>query len=404
MPDSDAFPRARPGGAGAAVPLLFAGVLSAWVYGGGWTAPGGAAQPAPALPAPVSAPVLPAGAPVDGDGARSRAALAARRSGAVPARALVSRGGARWDARYDAAGFAAYSRSLDGTYTGVGLSLAHDADGALRVTRVSHGGPAARAGLTPGTRLVRVAGHRVAGLPVTEVVALLRGGPGAAPGSAVTLRTGAGGGAEARTVRLRRAALVTRQVTVRPLAPGTVRIRVAAFTKGTGARLRETVAALPPGTGVVLDLRGNPGGLLTEAADAAGAFLDGGLVATYEDHGTQRSLYAHPAAPGAARTGGPLVALVDGGTMSAAEVLTGALQDRGRAVVVGGRTFGKGTVQRPSRLPDGGVAELTVGHWSTPSGRGADGTGLAPDVAVRGDAAAAERRARTVLGGLGHPS
>ncbi len=91
--------------------------------------------------------------------------------------------------------------------------------------------------------------------------------------------------------------------------------------------------------------------------------------------------------------------LVDGGTMSAAELLTGALQDRGRAVVVGSRTFGKGSVQMPSELPDGSVAELTVGHYRTPSGRAVDGGGITPDVMRRRP----ERRsrARTVLSGLG---
>jgi carboxyl-terminal processing protease len=93
-----------------------------------------------------------------------------------------------------------------------------------------------------------------------------------------------------------------------------------------------------------------------------------------------------------------VVALIDGGTMSAAELLTGALKDRGRAVTVGSRTFGKGAVQMPSTLPDGSVAELTVGHYRTPAGHGVDGRGITPDLAV---SERAEERARTVLSGLG---
>ncbi|CAM5280906.1 PDZ domain-containing protein [Streptomyces tanashiensis] len=92
------------------------------------------------------------------------------------------------------------------------------------------------------------------------------------------------------------------------------------------------------------------------------------------------------------------MALVDGGTMSAAELLTGALQDRGRAVTVGSRTFGKGSVQMPSALPDGSVAELTVGHYRTPAGHAVDGRGITPDLAA---GEKAEERARTVLSGLG---
>jgi carboxyl-terminal processing protease len=93
------------------------------------------------------------------------------------------------------------------------------------------------------------------------------------------------------------------------------------------------------------------------------------------------------------------VVLVDGGTMSAAELLTGALQDRGRAVVVGSRTFGKGSVQMPRKLPDGSVAEMTVGHYVTPSGRSLDGVGITPDLSITAPREAAGR-ARTVLSGL----
>ncbi|MFE9253051.1 S41 family peptidase [Streptomyces sp. NPDC007088] len=386
MPDSDAFPRSRStrsGGRGAALPLLFAGVLAAGVCGG-WP------------------PQTAVAGPPDPEAAAARPARPAPPTGSLEGRgtdpAPVSRGGARWDAVYDPAGWSAYRRSLEGAYTGVGLSVAHDAGGALRVRRLRGGGPADRAGLRAGDRLLAVAGRTTAGRPVTEVVALLRGGPGASPGSPVTVRVARAG--REHTVRLRRATVTTPPVTVHPLGAEAVRIKVSAFTKGSGARLREAVAEVPHGTGIALDLRGNPGGLVTEAADAAGAFLDGGLVATYEAHGAQRALYADrpdPGEPGPdARR--PVVALVDAGTMSAAELLTGALQDRGRAVVVGERTFGKGSVQQPEPLPDGGAAERTVGHWRTPAGRDVDGTGLVPDVP------GGDEQARTVLSGLGHPS
>jgi carboxyl-terminal processing protease len=146
----------------------------------------------------------------------------------------------------------------------------------------------------------------------------------------------------------------------------------------------------------VLDLRGNSGGLVEEAVAAASVFLDGGPVASYQARGERRELTA--ARGGDTRT--PLVVLVDGGTMSAAELLAGALQDRCRAVVVGGRTFGKGTVQQPSRLADGSVLELTVGHYYTPSGRSPDGTGLTPDVPAA-DTDDPPALARRVLAGLG---
>ncbi|MFD9129699.1 S41 family peptidase [Kitasatospora sp. NPDC059571] len=144
------------------------------------------------------------------------------------------------------------------------------------------------------------------------------------------------------------------------------------------------------------DLRGNAGGLVEEAVATASAFLDGGPVASYESRGSRRELTAARGGD----TAVPLVVMVDGGTMSAAELLAGALQDRCRAVLVGSRTFGKGTVQQPSRLADGGVLELTVGRYYTPDGRSPDGTGLQPDVAAA-DPAAADGLALRVLSGLG---
>lgn len=187
---------------------------------------------------------------------------------------------------------------------------------------------------------------------------------------------------------------VPEPVTVRSLASGVTVVQVSAFTKGSGERVGAAVREAPKESGIVLDLRGNPGGLVAEAVTAASAFLDGGLVATYDVAGEQRALHAEPGGD----TTRPLVALVDAGTMSAAELLTGALQDRGRAVVVGSRTFGKGSVQMPTELPDGSVAELTVGHYRTPSGRGVDGHGITPDLEAGGQAL---ERAETVVGGLG---
>ncbi|MGY5103586.1 S41 family peptidase, partial [Streptomyces sp. 900105245] len=189
----------------------------------------------------------------------------------------------------------------------------------------------------------------------------------------------------------------TDSVTERRLPGGVTVVRIAAFTKGAAGAVRAALRDAPADAGVVLDLRGNSGGLVTEAVDTASAFLDGGLVATYDVDGAQRALHADAGGD----TDRPLVALVDGGTMSAAELLTGALQDRGRAVVIGSRTFGKGSVQMPTNLPDGSVAELTVGHYRTPSGRSVDGRGITPDLEAGPEAL---RRAETVLTGLGDPS
>ncbi len=283
----------------------------------------------------------------------------------------------------------------------MGLWLRQAPDGRALVSRVRPGSPAAAAGLRPGDELRAVDGVASRGSPVTEVVARLRGdaGPaaeGAAPGagSGVTLELGRG--ARQWTETLRRARMRDQNViTDRPDGPdGPTRIKVGAFTSGTGEEIRRAVRTASPRGGVLLDLRGNTGGLVDEAVTAASAFLDGGLVATYDVRGSQRALYAK----GGGNPDIPVAVLVDGGTMSAGELLAGALQDRGRAVVVGTPTFGKGSVQLPSAQPDGSVAELTVGRYRMPSGREVDEHGITPDLIAEDDAPA---RARTVLSGLG---
>ncbi|MEV6959623.1 S41 family peptidase [Streptomyces sp. NPDC051207] len=386
MSGRDLFCQPRRRRRGAALTLVFTSVLVAGAATGSLPGPGREPRPDTARPA----------APAAHHGDVTRAAEEAMADGKSPveaARRAVSRSGDRWAAVYSEGEYEEFEETLDGQYTGVGLWARLERDGRIEVTKVKPGSPAADAGLRAGDRLRSVDGHRVDGRPVTEVVSLLRGdATDAVAGS--TVRLGLERGTRAWTETLRRARLTTDSVSVRRLPGGVTVIKVAAFTKGAGAQVRTAVRRAPAGTGVVLDLRGNSGGLVTEAVTAASAFLDGGLVATYDVDGAQRALHADPGGD----TARPLVALVDGGTMSAAELLTGALQDRGRAVVVGSRTFGKGSVQMPRRLPDGSVAELTVGHYRTPSGRGVDGRGITPDLEADRQALA---RAATVLGGLG---
>ncbi|MFB7155002.1 S41 family peptidase, partial [Streptomyces virginiae] len=315
-------------------------------------------------------------------------AVAEGKSGKKAAQEVVSRSGDRWGTVYDQGEYAAFAEGLDGHWTGVGVWAGRSHDGLIKLDEVQPGSPAARAGLRAGDRLLSVDGHAVTGLAVADVVALLRG----TAGTPVVLNLSRDGADLTETVLRQR--LRTEPVTVRQLAGDVTVIKVTSFTRGSGERVRAAVRAAPPGGGVMLDLRGNRGGLVDEAVSTASAFLDGGLVATYDVRGEQRVLNA---APGGDTTR-PLVALVDGGTMSAAELVTGALQDRGRALAVGSRTFGKGSVQMPTELPDGSVAELTVGTYRTPAGRSLDGGGITPDVPA-GDRV--EDRAVTVLGGLG---
>ncbi|MFF9811856.1 S41 family peptidase [Streptomyces sp. NPDC014006] len=387
MSGRDLFCQPRRIGRGATLALVFASVLVA----------GAATGSLPGTDRVTTAEtVRTAGGPGGRHEEVARAAAEAMADGKSPTEAAeraVSRSGDRWGAVYSQGEYEEFQEALDGRYTGVGLWARRERGGRIEVTKVSAGSPAAEAGICAGDRLRSIDGHAVDGRPVTDVVSLLRGDATDA-GAGTPVRLGLERGTRAWTLTLRRARLSTNSVTVRTLPGGITVIRIASFTKGVGDKVRAAVRRAPADAGIVLDLRGNSGGLVTEAVDTASVFLDGGLVATYDVDGAPRVLHAAPGGD----TARPLVTVVDGGTMSAAELLTGALKDRGRAVVVGSRTFGKGSVQMPSRLPDGSVAELTVGHYRTPSGRGVDGAGITPDLEADGEAL---RRARTVLSGLG---
>lgn len=328
--------------------------------------------------------------------------IAARAAHAVP-RAELERAavegmlralGDRWASYYRPDEFSAFQAILDGRTSGVGVWVRRDRDGRVRVVSVQPGSPAAAAGLRTRDEVVAVGDRSVAHRSVGDVVTALRG----SPGSAVVVRIRRAG--VPHTVRLWRADLRTSDVTADTLPSGVLRIRVAAFTHDVGRRVRQVAAERRAhhARGIILDMRDNPGGLLDEAVGTASAFLPGGPVVSYERRGAPRRLDAI----GSGDTITPLVVLVNGSTASAAEVVAGALQDRRRAVVVGARTFGKGSVQEPARLPDGSALELTVGRYRTPGGRLLDGVGVEPDVEVSPSSPpqVAERRALEVLAGL----
>jgi carboxyl-terminal processing protease len=306
---------------------------------------------------------------------------------AAAIKAMLTAAGDQWGS-WGAAG------STDGSYAGVGLWL-RKSGAQLVVSHVAASSPARAAGVRVGDELRAVDAVTTKGLEPSDVASSLRGKTGTVV-SLVLLR-----GSAVRTLTLTRAQLPALEVTTSTVSTGVVRIVVPAFSRGTGRQVREAVeqAGKDHATGIVLDLRGDPGGLLSEAVETAAAFLDGGHVVTYTRRDEAPQILD---AAGTGDTRTPLVVLVDGGTASAAEVVTGALQDRGRAVVVGARTFGKGSVQEPHLLADGSALDITVARYSLPSGRSVEGVGIEPDIDVgsstTGDTALV--RAREVLVGL----
>jgi carboxyl-terminal processing protease len=304
--------------------------------------------------------------------------------------------GDKWSNYYQPGDYASFQDSLEGRYSGVGLWL-RPGDGGVDVGSVAPGSPAATSGAQPGDRVVSVDGVVVPAdgiAAVSDAAARLRGRPGTTV-NLVVARAGA-----SRTLTMVRRDFGTEDVTLTRLRGGVTIVKVAAFSRGVGREVRQGLAADPSAhaRGVVLDLRDDPGGLLDEAVETASDFLDGGPVVSYERRG-QPAQTLSALTPGDTAT--PLVVLVDRGTASAAEIVAAALQDRSRAVVVGSRTFGKGSVQEPTKLSDGSAIELTVGRYLTPSGRSLDGVGIDPDVLVPdGQPAVAEQRALDVLSGL----
>jgi carboxyl-terminal processing protease len=306
---------------------------------------------------------------------------------------MLSQLGDRWSSYYGASQFSSFEDALDGHYSGVGLWLRRASVDGIVVGSVQAGSPAAKAGLRAEDVLVRVGHHDVRHADVAAVAEMLRG-PEHTRVALLVRRHGV-----VRDLVLRRTTFTTDDVVVEHLRGDISRVRITAFTRGVGRQVRQALHSDRHSGGVILDLRDNPGGLLSEAVEVASAFLDGGPVVSYQRRGLPlRTLDAFPG--GDVTT--PLVVLVDSSSASAAEVVAAALQERNRAVVVGSRTFGKGSVQEPSRLSDGSAIELTVGHYLTPDGRSIDGVGVEPDVLVppAEPPQVAERRAIEVLAGL----
>jgi len=272
-----------------------------------------------------------------------------------------------------------------GQLVGIGVEVQMKG-GQLVIVAPLDGSPAQQAGLRPGDVIVAVNGTNVAAQPIDQVSQQIQG----QAGTQLTLSILTPAIGQTRSVTLTRARITLDNVTWRTL-PGTsiAHLRVAAFSQGVGGQVRTALEEIQ-GAGmraIVLDLRDNPGGLLDEAVSVASQFLSGGNVLLEKN--AQGQTTAVPVQPGGVATSIPMVVLVNGGTASAAEIVTGALQDAHRATVIGETTFGTGTVLNQFSLSDGSALLLATEEWLTPSGRVIWHQGLAPDqmVALAPDAA-----------------
>jgi carboxyl-terminal processing protease len=303
----------------------------------------------------------------------------------------------RFSAYLDPASFRRLQESQEGRFSGIGTEVSQDPRG-LRVVRVYRGSPAARAGIRPGDVIVAAEGRSLAGRPASFSSALIRG----RPGTTVTLGIVSRG--RRRDLRLKRARVSIpvvesglRTVEGRKLAI----VVLASFTQGVHGDVRAAVERQrrAGARGVLLDLRGNGGGLLEEGVLVASVFISKGPIVITD--GRSRPRRVLKARGGAIPGNVPVVVLVDRHTASAAEIVAGALQDRGRGKIVGTRTFGKGVFQQVTELPNGGGLDITTGQYFTPRGRNLGqggvnpGSGIPPDVSVRD--AAGEQGLRVAL-------
>jgi carboxyl-terminal processing protease len=274
-----------------------------------------------------------------------------------------------------------FESATSGRFSGVGLTVTGVGRG-LRVASVLPRTPAQRARIKEGDLITAVDGRSLAGVPANVATARIKG----PPGTPVELRVVSGSGGGARNVKLKRASVAV------PVAVGEIKragtskvayVRYATFSEGAHGELAATIERLDRqgAQGLVLDLRGNGGGLLNEGVLIASTFVEDGLVVSTK--GRSRPEVKYDAKGDAIDKKLPVVVLVDGGSASASEIVTGALRDRKRATVVGTKTFGKGVFQEVENLPNGGSLDLTVGSYYLPSGENIGGKGILPQVKAK---------------------
>ncbi|HEV2539986.1 MAG TPA: S41 family peptidase [Frateuria sp.] len=280
----------------------------------------------------------------------------------------------------DKQGLEQLSEDTTGQYSGLGIEVL-EVDGTLRIVSPIDDTPAARAGIKPGDTIVKIDGKAVDPDNVDDMFKLLRG----KPGSKITLTILHEKSDKPVDMHLVREQISVTSVKLRELEPGYVYIRISEFQEDTAGDLEKKFAdyAAKHGQpkGAVLDLRSNPGGLLTTAVAVSDDFLDSGTIVTTRGRLADANL-KFAAHPGDLLKGAPIVLLVDNGTASAAEIVSGALKDNHRALIVGRRTFGKGVVQTVLPLDADHAVKLTTARYYTPNGTSIQAAGIKPDIAL----------------------
>ncbi|MEA3291794.1 MAG: S41 family peptidase [Pseudomonadota bacterium] len=269
--------------------------------------------------------------------------------------------------------------STEGKFGGLGIEVTME-DGFIRVVAPIDDTPAYEAGLQPGDIITRLDDTSVQGMALDDAVKMMRG----KPGSKIRLTIVREGVDNPFDVTLKRAVIKLTSIKGELLEDGYAYIRVSSFQSNTTPALRKKIASLKKKaggrlSGLVLDLRNNPGGVLNSAVEVSDAFLSRGVIVTTRGRQGDSDL-SFTATPGDLVDDAPMVVLVNAGSASASEIVAGALQDHRRAVVMGTKTFGKGSVQTILPMNNGAALKMTTARYYTPSNRSIQATGIEPDI------------------------
>ncbi|WP_127474617.1 S41 family peptidase [Sulfurivermis fontis] len=268
-----------------------------------------------------------------------------------------------------------------GEFGGLGIEVGME-DGFVKVVSPIDDTPAQAAGVKAGDLIIRLDETPVKGMSLNDAVKMMRG----KPGTQITLTIMREGEQKPLKLTITRDIIRVKSVKFQSLEPGYGYLRITSFQNQTGEQVLKAISDMKKEhgqlKGLVLDLRNNPGGVLGAAVSVSDAFLDKGMIVYTEGRAKDAEL-RYTATPGDALNGAPMVVLVNGGSASASEIVAGALQDHKRAIIMGARTFGKGSVQTIFPMSNNSAIKLTTARYYTPGGRSIQADGIEPDIALK---------------------
>lgn len=276
--------------------------------------------------------------------------------------------------------FADLKIGTTGQFGGLGIEVSME-NGFVKVISPIDDTPAARAGVQAGDLIIKLDDKQVKGMTLNEAVKIMRG----KPNTDIRLTIVRQNEPKSLVITITREIIRVQSVKNRMLEPGYGYVRITNFQSRTATDLLKAISDLQKEAtleGLILDLRNNPGGVLTGAVKVSDAFINDGLI-VYTEGRIDDSSHRYPATPGDSLNGAPMVVLINGGSASASEIVAGALQDHNRAIIMGTKSFGKGSVQTIQELRNGSAVKLTTARYFTPNGRSIQARGIVPDIRLK---------------------